>query len=128
MAYKVFDSKAVKFGSPQLTIREGRIAFNADAGDILARAGAKFAHILWDSDACKLAIRPASKEDASTFRVTFGSGKRGGSLSAASFLSFIRWNAKAATVVAAQWNKDAGLLEARLPKEHVGNAGRKRGS
>jgi hypothetical protein len=124
VAYELFDNKAVKFGSPQLTIRHGRIAFNADAGDVLARVGAKFAQILWDADACKLAIRPVAKEGPSTFRVSFAYGKRGGSFSAQSFLNYIHWNAKTATVVAAQWNKEAGLLEARLPKEHVGAAGR----
>jgi len=36
MAYELFDSKAARFDSPQFTIRSDRIAFNADAGDILS--------------------------------------------------------------------------------------------
>jgi hypothetical protein len=128
MAYELFGNKAVKFGTPQLTIREGRIVFNAATGDILSRAGAKFAHLLWDGDACKLAIRPVAKEDATTFRVTIRNGKRGGTISAQSLLNYIQWHAETPIVVAAQWNKNEGLLEARLPKHHVGVVGRNRGS
>ena len=70
MSYELFTSKAAKFGSPQVTIRSGKISFNADAGDDLAKTGMKFAHILWDSSACKVAIRPVAKEDDSAYKMT----------------------------------------------------------
>jgi hypothetical protein len=92
MAYVLFDSKAVRFGSPQLTIRDGRVFFNADAGDVLLRNNARFAHFLWDADACKLAIRPTLKKDARTFKISVRSGRRGGGISAQSFLKYIHWN------------------------------------
>jgi hypothetical protein len=128
MAYELFDNKAAKFGSPQLTIRSGRIAFNADAGDILAKVGTRFAHIFWDADACKLAIRPVAKEDIHAFRVTIPKGKRGGSFSAQSFLNYIQWHADQPVVIAASWSDTERLLEARLPKENVGAGETKRGS
>jgi len=120
MAYELFQNKAAKFGSPQLTIRGGRISFNADAGDILANAGMRFAHILWDPDALKLALKPIIKEDENAFRVSVPAGKRGGTFSAQSFLNFIHWNATEPIVVAAEWNERERLLEARLPKENIG--------
>jgi hypothetical protein len=53
MPYELFQNKAAKFGSPQLTISAaGKIAFNADAGDILDELSARFAHLLWDAEAC----------------------------------------------------------------------------
>ena|SRR5580698_4445050 len=93
MAYELFHSKAAKFSSPQLTIRSGRIAFNADAGDILAGVGMRFAHLLWDAATRKIAIRPIMKEDENTFRVSIPQGKRGGTISAQSFLNYIQWRA-----------------------------------
>lgn len=126
MAYELFHNKAAKAGAPQLTIRAGRIALNAHAGDILAKAGMRFAHILWDADLCKLALKPITKVDAMAFRLSIPAGKRGGTFSAQSFLNFIRWNATQPVVVAAEWNERERVLEASLPKENigVGNKGR----
>lgn len=119
MPYEVFDSKAVKFHAPQLTIRSGKIAFSADAGDILSKRGAKYAHLLWDSEAGKLAIRPAAREDSRAFRVTFPHGRRGGTLGAKSFLKYIGWHADGPVVVGAAWNEEQGILEASLPMSNV---------
>jgi len=128
MAYEVFDNKAVKFNSPQLTIGKGRIFLNADAGDLLAGLGAKFVHILWDQSACKLAIRPVPKVDGRAFKLRFTDGKRGVSLSAQAFLNYIHWDSAVRLAVPAQWNQTENLLEARLPKEHLSEAARRRGS
>jgi len=122
MAYELFDSKAAKIGSPRLTIREGRVAFNADAGDVLSKSGAKFAHLLWDAIDCKLAIRPLGKGDARAFKLSFRQGFRGGTIRAQSFLKYIRWNATSPVVVAAEWNDRERILEALLPREHVGGS------
>ena len=120
MAYELFHNKAAKFSSPQLTIRSGRIAFNADAGDILARVGMRFAHLLWDVAACRIAVRPTTKEDDNAFKVSIPKGKRGGTISAQSFLNYIQWRASQPVVIDAQWNEAERLLEAPLPKEHIG--------
>jgi hypothetical protein len=119
MPYELFHNKAVKFGSPQLTIRGGRIAFNADAGDILAGVGMRFAHLFFDVEKCKVAIRPIKKEDEHAFAVSIPRGKRGGTISAQSFLNYIRWHARTPVVVDAQWDAAEQLMEASLPKEHV---------
>jgi len=100
MPYELFHNKATRFGSPQLTIRGGRIAFNADAGDILAEVGMRFAHLLFDVGESKVAIRPVKKEDEHSFAISIPKGKRGGTISAESFLNYIRWHAPKPIVVA----------------------------
>jgi hypothetical protein len=120
MAYELFDSKAAKFDSPRSTIRSGKIAFNADAGDILYRAGVKFAHLLWDAEGRRLAVRAAQKKDGRAFKVTLKKGKRGGTISAQSFLNYIKWHADSPVVVPASWNDSEHILEASLPREHIG--------
>jgi hypothetical protein len=122
MAYELFDNKATKFDSPKLTIRNGRIAFNADAGDILASAGIKLVHILWDSGACKVGLRPIAKQEGSAFKVSIPQGRRGGTIRAQSFLNYIQWRATRPVTVDVHWNKAEQLLEASLPREHVGTA------
>jgi hypothetical protein len=120
MSYELFHNKAAKFSSPQLTIRSGKIAFNADAGDILVRVGIRFAHLLWDVAAHKIAIRPSAKKDDNAFKVSIPKGKRGGTISAQSFLNYIQWRAGGPIVVNAQWNEAERLLEAHLPKDRIG--------
>ena len=120
MAYKLFDNKAAKFDSPQLTLRSGKIAFNADAGDIFSGAGAKFVHFLWDAEARRLAMRAVGKKDGPAFKVTFVKGRRGGTISAQSFLKYIQWHADGPITVSASWNDMEHMLEASLPREHVG--------
>ena len=124
MSYELFHNKATKFGSPQLTVRGGRIAFNADAGDILASVGMRFAHLLLDPGECKFAIQPIQREDESAFRVSIPKGKRGGTISAQSFLNYIRWHADKPVVLDAQWNAAEQLMEALLPREYVGSLAR----
>ena len=120
MPYELFHKKATKFGSPQLTIRGGRIFFNAAAGDILGGVGMRFAHILWDAEACKVALKPITKENQNAFRVSIRAGKRGGTVTAQSFLNYIDWSASEPVTVAAEWNERERLLEALLPKENIG--------
>jgi hypothetical protein len=120
MAYELFHNKAARGGAPQLTILAGRIALNAHAGDIVAKTGMHFAHLLWDSDLCKLALKPSMKEDQNAFRLSVRPGKRGAIFSARSFLNYIHWNAAKPVVVAAEWNERERLLEARLPRENIG--------
>lgn len=122
MAYELFHNKAARSSALQLTIRSGKIAFTAAAGDILASAGMRFVHLLWDVAACKIAIRPTTKEDDSAFKVSIPKGKRGGTISAQSFLNYIDWRASRPVIVDARWNDNERLLEASVPKEHVGKA------
>ena len=128
MPYVLFDNKAVRFGSPQLTIRDGRVFFNADAGDFLQGTKASFAHFLWDAAAFKLAIRPTAKKDARTFKISVKPGRRGGAISAQSFLKHIQWNGESAAVVPATWNEGEQILEAALPRNRIGTADRTEGA
>jgi hypothetical protein len=121
MPYVLFESKAVKIGVPALTITGSRISFNAEAGDILHRVGARYLHILWDSAACKVALRPTAKAGDSAYKITYFKGKRGGSFSARSFLNHIRWNTTNTQVVPVAWNEKEKLLEAALPKKYIGS-------
>lgn len=118
MAYQRFENKAFKSGSPQLTIRGGRIFFSAEAGDILVNARMKCVDLFWDAAALKIGIRPVSKEAENSFKASIPKGKRGGAITAQSFLTYIHWRSKEPVTVPAEWNEQERMLEAILPKEH----------
>jgi len=122
MVYELFDSKAAKLDSPQLTIRNQKIVFNIGASDILRKAGVKLVLILWDVGEVRVAIRPIAKQEGTTFKISTPRGKRSGLISAQSFLNYIQWRATAPVTVDAHWNKAEQLLEASLPREHIGTA------
>ena len=122
MGYELFDNKAVRLGSPALTITgDGRMSINADAGDLLRRVGAKFVHILWDAAANKIALRPLTEADTSAFKLTSKSGRRGMVISGATFLRHIGWDVSKPATIAVKWNEKTKVLEASLPRRLTGH-------
>jgi len=119
MAYELFSDKAAKFAPPELTIRNGRIFLNVGANEYFTRLGALYAHLLWDRKACRLAIKAVKKEDDNAFRISTPKGRRGGTLSAESFLKYIRWGGKGIATVPARWNEAEHMLEAELPENRI---------
>ena len=116
MAYELFTVKAARLGSPALTITaDGRFTLNADAGDLLRRAGAKSVQILWDATACKLALRPLARPGDSSYKLQVRKGKRGTMLSARTFLRYIGWDLSKPATVPVEWNEKEKILEAPLP-------------
>lgn len=121
MPYELFVKNALKPDSPAtLTIRNGLLYFNAAASEVLAGVGTRFVHLLLDPDKGKLAIRPTQKEDENTFTFSARKEKRGATITARSFLSYIGWAADKPVTVDVQWNSKERIMEAVLPKEHVG--------
>jgi hypothetical protein len=108
--------------TPALTITSNKkILLNAVAGDMLRQAGGKFVHILWDANACKLALKPLAEADRQSFTLTVGSGRKGMAITGRAVLRQIEWKSKKSEVIKAAWNKEAGVLEATLPKKLAGN-------
>lgn len=121
MAYEVFDQKAAKLVTPMLTISRGNTLYlNPGASDLLREAGGKFAHLLWDASARKVALRPLSKPDSIAFKLTNQSGERRGmTVSAAAFLRHVGWTATKSVTLEVAWNEKEKLLEASLPTKFL---------
>ena len=94
--------------------KDGRIVLNADAGELLRRAGGKFVHILWDAAAYKIALRPLAKTNRSAFKLTTKRGRRSMVISGATFLRYIRWDLSKTVTVPVEWNEKERVLEASL--------------
>jgi hypothetical protein len=123
VAYELFNIRSIRIGSPTLTIRpDGRFDLNADAGDLLRRAGAKSVQILWDADAQRVALRPLSKSGESSYKLLVRSGKRSTSFSALTLLRYIGWDLSKSAIVPVEWNEKETVLEALLPRENINKA------
>jgi hypothetical protein len=107
MAYEVFDNKATRLRSPEVTIAtDGRLALNADAGDLVKEVGAKFVHLLWDAEARKIALRPLAKLDSRSYTLSVPyAHKRGMLVSASTFMRYIGWPLSKRVTLPAQWNE-----------------------
>ena len=120
MPYELFTDKAARLGSPALTITtDGRLSLNADAGDIMREAKARFVQLLWDREEHRIALRPVSRIDEHSYRLTSAAGrKRGMALSAKSFLRHIEWDFSKTCTLPVSWNEKDKMLVAVLPSEH----------
>ena len=95
---------------------DGRLALNADAGDVMRSVGARFIQLLWDPDARKFALRPVAKGDEHAYRLTPARAhKRGMYLSATAFLRHIGWDFSTRRTMAVEWNEKRKMLEVHLP-------------
>src|SRR6266536_827888 len=127
MAYETFERTAVRVENPTVSVaKEGRIAYNAAASRLLAKAGANAVRILWDKSTCGIALQAAQKSDKNAFSVAFSEG-RSATIAGKSFLKYVGWSADRRQTVSAKWNEQQKMLEAQLPSSFVGT-GRKKGT
>jgi hypothetical protein len=121
MPYEVFQRTTVRVEEPTLSLTpEGRIGLNSAAARIFAEAGIKTVLLLWDKVSNKCALKAAPKTDKNAYAVSVAQNKRGGSLTAKSFLSHIGWGAPHRETLAAVWNEKEKILEVTLPQKYVG--------
>lgn len=120
MAYETFERTSVRVSNPTVSVTtDGRIAVNAAASRLLAKAGAKAVRILWDQAKCGIALQGAQKSDKNAFSVVFSEG-RSAIIAAKGFLKHIGWSADRRQTVSAKWNEQQKMLEAQLPSSFVG--------
>ncbi|MGA2004887.1 MAG: hypothetical protein ABSG70_15995 [Terriglobales bacterium] len=120
MAYETFERTSFRVSDPTVSVTtDGRIAVNAAASRLLAKAGAKAVRILWDKATCGVALQAAQKSDKNAFAVAFSEG-RSAIIAAKGFLKHIGWSADRRQTVSAKWNEQQKMLEAQLPSNFVG--------
>jgi hypothetical protein len=125
MAYETFERTSVRVSNPTVSVTtDGRIAVNAAASRLFAKAGAKAVRILWDKATCGIALQAAQKSDKNAFSVAFSEG-RSATITAKSFLKYVGWSADRRQTVSAKWDEQQKMLEAQLPSGSVGTGGGK---
>jgi hypothetical protein len=123
MAYEVFERSGTRVEQLALSlVPDGRIALNAAAVRVVAKAGVTSVLLLWDKANNKFALKAATKGDKNSYALSIARGSYSGSLRAKSFLSHIGWSVSKRTMLLATWNDVDKMLEVTLPTEFVGSA------
>jgi hypothetical protein len=125
MPYETFERTSVRVSDPTVSVTtDGRIAVNAAASRLFAKAGTKAIRILWDKATCGIALQAAQKNDKNAYSVAFSEG-RSATIAAKSFLKYVGWSANRRQTISAKWNEQQKMLEAQLPSGFVGTSGKK---
>jgi len=125
MAYETYERTSVRVSDPTVSVTtDGRIAVNAAASRLFAKAGTKAVRILWDKATCGIALQAAQKSDKNAYSVVFNEG-RSATIAAKGFLKHVGWSADRRQTVSARWNEQQKMLEAELPSTCVGTGGKK---
>lgn len=121
MAYEVFERVAVRVDDPVLSIApQGTIVFNAAACRILVDAKVKYALVLWDRTANKMAIQAVRKGEKNAFTISFNGGQHSASMRARLFLQHIGWNLTKRQSLVTTWNPSALMFEVKVPSQFLG--------
>jgi hypothetical protein len=125
MAYETYERTSVRVSNPTVSVTtDGRIAVNAAASRLFAKAGTKAVRILWDKATCGIALQAAQKSDKNAYSVVFNEG-RSATIAAKGFLKHVGWSADRRQTVPARWNEQQKMLEAELPSSCIGTRGKK---
>lgn len=123
MPFEIFARKTVRRGTPSVTTTKlGRIAINKAATEPFEKNAVEFVLLLWDAASHTFAIRPISKKDARSYRVTYGEKGNGAGFSAKTFLDYIGLDFSSSRSMPAMWNKDSDQLEVQVPTEYLNDS------
>jgi len=97
----------------------GRISLNKAATRILEKDAVEFVILLWDRDAKRMGIRPITKKDPRSYRVSYGKNGNGAGFSAKTFFDFIDYDYSVTRSFPVEWNDKENMFEGQIPPEHL---------
>lgn len=118
MSYVIFERKTTRVVEPAVTFSvEGRLAFNATICRLFDDAAVENVLLLLDREQRKVAVRPITKKDARSYKVSYAKIKAGCNVSAKAFLDWAKIDYSERQTYPAQWNMHEAILEITLPRE-----------
>jgi hypothetical protein len=120
MPFEIFSRKIVRRGTPAATATKlGRMAVNKTATAFLEKNAVEFVLLMWDADLRKIGIRPITKKDTRSYRVTYGEKGNGAGFSAKTFFDYIGLDYTVSRTMPASWNSEQEILELDVPEEFL---------
>lgn len=115
--YEIFDQKKSRIGRPAVTIHPaGRIYFNQEAAAWLIANKVKRVLLLWGRDNYFVGLRAGRANDSRAYSIAYSAKGGGASITAKSFLNWIRFKeAQPSVTVEAHLNDEKTLIEFQLP-------------
>jgi hypothetical protein len=120
MPYEVFQKKTARIGSPAVTFTsKNRVMLNSFAARILHKNAVEFVLLLWDRENRKVAVRPITKKDSRSYKLSYGRNQNGCGFAAKSFMDYIGWKSDEKQSFPARWNEEEEILEFSLATEQA---------
>jgi len=118
MAYEIFTRKVRKLGTPAVTVTKlGRMALNKAATVPFEKQAVENVLVMWDADRRQFAIRPITKKDTRSYKITYGAKGNGAGFSAKTFFDYIGLDFSESRTMSAEWNDQDGMFEVKVPDE-----------
>lgn len=119
MAYEIFTRKVRKLGTPAVTITKlGRMAFNKAATVPFEKQAVENVLLLWDAEKRQVAVRPITKKDARSYKLSYGAKGNGAGFSAKTFLDYIGFDYSESRSVLIEWNDHESMFEGKIPEDY----------
>ena len=118
MAYEIYERKTTRTVAPAVTISPtGRFAFNAAITRLFQKHHVEDVLLMFDKEQRRIAVRPITKKDVRSYKVTFSHSKTGSNTSGKSFLEWANLDLSKRRTYPAEWMEEEGLLEIIPPAE-----------
>ena len=118
MPYEIFERKTRRTSDPSITIdSHGRFVFNKSATEVLRRDAVERILILWDQESQKVAVRPLTRKDPRSYRISYSTKGNGSSFSAKTFLDHIEYDYSES--YSFPWKEADGMFEIEMPTEKL---------
>jgi hypothetical protein len=121
MGWEIFTRTMVQTSEPTVTLqRTGRLALNKSASRRLEEKAVERILLLWNRDTRQVGIKPISKKDTRTYKLTYGGRGNSAACSAVQFYKYIRynWGEKSHNYPLA-WNDDEAMYVFTIPADRL---------
>jgi len=116
MGWEIFTRQMIRTGDPMVTLMaSGRVSLNKPAGKRFEDKAIEHVLLLWDKDARRVAIKPITKKDTRSYKLSYASKGNSAGFSAVTFFRYINYNWDKTRSYDLEWNDDENMYVFTIP-------------
>ena len=123
MAFEIFARKMVTTSDPTVTLmHSGRMSLNKSATKRFEERAIERVLLLWDAQTRQVGIKPITKKDNRSYKVSYSGRGNSAGLSVVMFYKYINYNWEKTYNYPVAWNDDEGMYVFTIPAERLTGA------
>jgi hypothetical protein len=120
MGFEIFTRKMTRTTDPMVTMMStGRISLNKTASARLHDKAIDRVVLMWDKDTRRVGIKPFTKRDSRTYKISYSGKGNSAALSTVTFFHFIDYKTDKTRSYPVNWSDDEGMYIFTIPPEHL---------
>ena len=120
MGWEIFARTMVTTSDPMVTLMQsGRMSLNKGATKRLEERAIERVLLLWDPQTRQVGIKPITKKDTRSYKVSYSGRGNSAGLSTVMFYKFINYNWDKTQNYPATWNEDEGMYVFTIPADRL---------